>query len=239
MKQFAMRAAASRGSWALLMVAVAFTAGCNGGGGGSANSGGETKTPPATAQSPSPGATNTPPSITASPVTAVSAGQTYSLTPIAQDADGDVLAFAIENRPEWAQFSTVTGELVGTPSAAHAGVYDNIKISVSDGKTTVALDPFSISVGAMSAGTSSGTVLQWNLPMVTEGGQQLSALAGVRIHYGKTAEALAETIEIRNPGVANYVVENLPAGTYYFAVRAFTEAGEQSALSNVISKVIG
>jgi hypothetical protein len=240
MNQFATRAAISRGSLVLMIAAAALTAGCNGGGGGG-NSASDTKTAPATAQSPSPSATNTPPSISASPVTAVSAGQTYSFTPVAQDPDGDVLAFAIENRPEWAQFSTVTGELVGTPSASHAGVYEDIKISVSDGKTTVALDPFSINVGAMSAGVpSSGTVLQWDLPMLSEDGQQqLSSLAGVRIHYGKTADALAETIEIRNPGVASYVVEDLPAGTYYFAVRAFTETGEQSALSNVISKVIG
>jgi hypothetical protein len=34
------------------------------------------------------------------------------------------------------------------------------------------------------------------------------------------------------------VVEDLAAGTYYFAVRAYTTGGVESATSNVASKVV-
>ena len=70
-------------------------------------------------------------------------------------------------------------------------------------------------------------------------GQPIGDLAGFRIHYGKSEQVLAQTIEVQNPGVASYVLDHLPAGTYYFAVRAITTSGTQSPLSNVITKVIG
>ena len=49
---------------------------------------------------------------------------------------------------------------------------------------------------------------------------------------------LNQTIEISNPSVTTYVVEQLAAGTWYFAVRAYTSAGNESSLSNVASKTI-
>jgi len=48
----------------------------------------------------------------------------------------------------WATFDTGTGTLSGTPSAATAGKYSNIVISVSDGKAAASLAPFAIDVTA-------------------------------------------------------------------------------------------
>jgi hypothetical protein len=78
----------------------------------------------------------------------------------------------------------------------------------------------------------------WEVPTETSTGAPLGTLAGYRIHYGTSANVLSETIEVANPGVLSFVVDTLPAGTYYFAVRAVTTTGDQSSLSNVISKVI-
>ena len=39
--------------------------------------------------------------------------------------------------------------------------------------------------------------------------------------------------------LATYVVENLSAGTWYFAVKAYTTAGVESDNSNIASKTIG
>jgi hypothetical protein len=96
-------------------------------------------------------ATNRAPTISGSPSTSAVAGQAYSFRPNASDADGDTLGFSIQNRPTWATFSSVTGQLSGTPSAAHAGNYANVIIGVSDGKTTVALAPFAINVTSPNA----------------------------------------------------------------------------------------
>lgn len=90
---------------------------------------------------------NTPPLISGTPATSVNAGTQYSFTPTASDANaGTTLTFSIQNRPSWAQFSTSTGRLQGTPTSANAGTFANIVISVSDGQDTTALAPFSIRV---------------------------------------------------------------------------------------------
>ena len=60
----------------------------------------------------------------------------------------------------------------------------------------------------------------------------LANLAGYRIHYGKSAATLDQTIEIRNPSISSYVVEGLAPGTYYFAVTAFNSRNHESERSN-------
>lgn len=56
--------------------------------------------------------------------------------------------------------------------------------------------------------------------------------------YGTSSSALNKTININNPGVTNYVVENLSPATYYFAVKAVTSNGRESAASKVVSKSV-
>lgn len=89
---------------------------------------------------------NQAPTIDGTPATSVDIGVAYSFQPTASDADGDPLTFSISNRPSWMTFSTASGTLSGTPKAANIGNYSNILISVSDGKTSVALPVFAISV---------------------------------------------------------------------------------------------
>ena len=66
-------------------------------------------------------AVNQPPTISGVPAASVAAGQVYSFTPSATDPEGDVLTFSITAKPAWANFSTVTGALTGTPSSAQTG----------------------------------------------------------------------------------------------------------------------
>ncbi len=170
-------------------------------------------------------------------------GQAYALAPAANDADGDMLAFSIQNKPAWAQFSTSTGRLTGTPNAQSAGATSNIVISVSDGKVSASLSAFSITVAAAGASPPSGApgksvALSWDVPTRTVDGGTLSNLSGYRIHYGTNANALVRAIELQSSGQNNFTVQNLPAGTYYFAVRAITDTGVESKLSNVISRVV-
>jgi hypothetical protein len=88
----------------------------------------------------------TPPTITGTPAASVVAGQAYSFVPSASDLSGNALTFLIVNRPSWASFSTSTGQLTGTPTAANVGSYPNILISVSDGTLTASLPVFTITV---------------------------------------------------------------------------------------------
>ena len=76
------------------------------------------------------------------------------------------------------------------------------------------------------------------MPTTQTNGATLADLAGYRIHYGKSARALDQTIEIRNPSVSSYVVEGLAPGTYYFAVTAFNSRNLESERSNAGMKKI-
>jgi hypothetical protein len=95
-----------------------------------------------------PPATNNLPVISGTPAALVAATQPYIFVPTASDPDNDPLTFSITNRPQWASFSTSTGQLAGTPSATQTGTVSNIRITVSDGKGAVSLPAFSIQVQA-------------------------------------------------------------------------------------------
>ncbi|HEY7639427.1 MAG TPA: putative Ig domain-containing protein [Steroidobacteraceae bacterium] len=87
---------------------------------------------------------NTPPEITGVPEPSAEAGQVYTFTPEASDADGDFIEFTIENKPDWATFDPETGTLTGTPGDADVGDSADITISVSDGVDKRSVGPFTI-----------------------------------------------------------------------------------------------
>lgn len=87
-------------------------------------------------------ATNEPPTISGSPDTWVYVGTQYAFRPSSWDREGATLRFSIANKPAWASFSSRSGYLRGTPSAV--GLWNDVRISVSDGTSTVTLPAFSI-----------------------------------------------------------------------------------------------
>jgi hypothetical protein len=178
---------------------------------------------------------NTPPTITGTPLKAINVGSAYSFKPAASDANGNPLKFSIVNKPVWASFSTTTGALTGTATAAEVGNYANISISVSDGKTSVSLPAFTLTVSQIAAGNAT---IEWTPPTENTNGTVLSNLAGYRVHYGTSASNLIQTVQVANPGLTSYVLENLTVGTWYFAVSSYSTAGVESALSGVVSSAI-
>ena len=80
------------------------------------------------------------------PLMVVDENKSYDFIPIAYDEDNDTLTFSIKNRPSWATFNTKNGELKGRPSFEDAKEYKNIILSVSDGKSSSSIGPFTITV---------------------------------------------------------------------------------------------
>lgn len=238
-----------RGGLLALVMASAITTGCGGGGGGGSStanasdgsgSGGSGGTGDAGGGT----GANSAPTISGTPATQATIGSAYSAAPQAADADGDTLAFSIQNKPDWAQFNTANGQLAGTPTAASTTA--GIVITVSDGHATAALPAFSITVASSSnPGTSPpaapsgpGVSLSWEVPTRTVTGETLQNLSGYRIHYGTNQNALVNSVEVQSAGQNTFTVQSLPSGTYFFAVRAITSSGDESQLSNVISRTV-
>ena len=175
------------------------------------------------------------PVISGTPSTSVMQGTAYSFQPTASDPNGNTLTFSITNAPSWATFSTTTGRLQGTPTAANVGTFSNIVIRVSDGTTTTALPAFNITVLAVASGSAT---LSWMPPTTNTNGSPLTNLAGYKVYWGTTAGSYPNSVTLNNPGLSSYVVSNLAPGTYYFTVSAVNSSGVESARSNTGSKTI-
>jgi hypothetical protein len=175
--------------------------------------------------------------ISGTPPTSVTAGGTYRFQPSATDSAGRTVSFSVANKPSWATFSIATGLLSGAPTTSQTGNYANISISASDGHSSSALPPFTITVGTAQAATGSAT-LEWSDPTKNTNGSALTNLAGIHIYYGTSESAMTHEITVASTGETSYTISGLTAGTWYFGATAYTTAGMQSALSQIGSKTI-
>jgi hypothetical protein len=180
------------------------------------------------------------PTVSGTPATTITAGSAYTFTPTASDSAGTVY-YSITNRPSWATFSGPTGTLSGTPTSAETGTYSGIVISAYSydasanlSSPNVSLPAFSITVGAGSGSVT----LAWTIPTENTNGTPLTNLAGFKVSYGTSASDLSQSATIANPGITSFVVNDLSAGTWYFAVEAYNTAGTYSSASNVGSTTV-
>jgi hypothetical protein len=171
--------------------------------------------------------------IQGSPATTAKVGQAYSFQPTMAGASGTAVKFSITNTPAWAKFDASTGTLTGTPTASQVGTYKGITIAALVGGKTATLPAFSIVVKEGNA--QSNVTLSWDAPTLNADGSTLADLKGYKVHYGSASKSYSDTIQVTNPGLTTYVVENLAAGKYYFAVTAYNSAGQESSLSSEVS----
>lgn len=206
----------------VLLAALSFSA-CSGSGngGGSGGSAG--------------GSANQAPTISGTASTTATVGQIYSFLPTASDPEGRSLKFSITGKPNWATFDTTTGRLAGTPAASDAGTSSSIVISVTDGRNTVSLSVFVLSV--MASGTGTAT-LRWVAPTTNVDGSALTNLAGYRIRYGTSLSNLGQSVTIAGAATTSYRITGLSTGTWYFTLSAFTNVGVESKPSAPASKTI-
>jgi len=181
------------------------------------------------------GTSNTAPFIAGKPTLSIVQNSDYEFVASAADPDGDPLTFIAINTPDWASFDLVTGVLSGTPESVDIGMTGDISIGATDGMLTSFLPSFRITV--LPIGAASVT-LSWTIPSTNEDGTPLTDLAGFTVYYGATTRSYSHSSTIDNPGVTSLILDNLSYGrTYYFAITAFNESGNESDYSNEISKV--
>jgi hypothetical protein len=209
------------------MLAMVALAGCGGGGSDDPATGGGNPPPG--------GGSNAPPTIQGQPSGSVVAGQAFSFQPTASDPNGDTLTFSVTNLPGWATFSSSTGRISGTPAAADIATYSGIAISVSDGQASASIPAFAITVTQVGTGS---VTLSWTPPTQNEDGSSLTDLAGFEVLYGRNQGDLNQSVQLSNPSLNTYVVDNLSSGTWFFAVRSLNRQGVASQVSSVASKTV-
>ena len=102
-------------------------------------------------------------------------------------------------------------------------------------------------ISACGGGSGSATVnqvgfssatLSWTPPTQNEDDSPLTDLAGYKIYYGNESGNYQTSIQIDNPGITIYVVENLTPNTYYFVMTAINSSGVESRYSNEASRQV-
>ena len=88
------------------------------------------------------------------------------------------------------------------------------------------------------SGEKGSVALSWSAPESRIDGSPLTNLAGYRIDYGLMSGVYDYEIDVNNPGVLSYVVENLAPGEWFFAVSAYDADGLESDPSNEAVRTI-
>jgi Fibronectin type III domain len=137
-----------------------------------------------------------------------------------------------EARGSWAVCSLVLASTLltgchGTSASSAAGAAAGVQAGPSASGNTV--PPVSI---------TKSVDITWTAPTTYTNGSALTNLAGYRVYYGTSSNALSRSVDVPNAGATDHVVQDLTAGTWYFAVAAYTNTGLESAYSSVVSKTI-
>ncbi len=181
-------------------------------------------------------APNRAPVISGTPVTTAAIGAEWTFRATASDADGDTLTWSVTNRPDGASFSTSTGELRITPTAA--GSWSNIVLTVTDvNGASASLPAFTLTVPAPTI--TGSAELSWRAPTQYTDGSTLPSeqISAYRIYHGSSAGDLDRVAEV-DGNTSLFTLTNLVAGTHYFAVTTVSVAGIESTFSGVGSKMI-
>ncbi|TGN40231.1 hypothetical protein E5Q11_08080 [Marinobacter confluentis] len=142
-----------------------------------------------------------------------------------------------------------------TDTEAPTGTTDSDPTTDDSGTSTdePAVDTNDETLADTDTGTGSGTdttpestipanaaLLSWTAPLTRENGESLamSEIAGFEVVYGTSAEALDQSLAIGDAYVDELLIDELAAGTWYFAIRTLDMDGRRSQLSNVVHKQI-
>lgn len=95
----------------------------------------------------------------------------------------------------------------------------------------------SVQVTVVLNGNGTATV-SWDPPTTNTDGSPLTDLAGYKIYYGTAPGNYSEVVDVSNPGMTSYIIENLLPGDWYFAMTAYNASGVESSLTQELSKTI-
>ena len=210
--------------------------GCSGGD-DSASGNGSGSSPPTNNPPTNNPSTNSPPTISGTPSSSATVGRQWLFQPNLSDPDGDALTVTADNRPPWISLDPATGRMQGTPQEGDVLTWSGIRLTVTDGMASASLPGFSIVVVSPSANMGTAT-LSWTPPTERADGSPIGELAGYEVLYGQQSRNYDTTIELNNSGLTRYMIEGLGPGTWYFAVKAITTDGLESAPSQEVSKTI-
>jgi hypothetical protein len=162
----------------------------------------------------------------------------YLFEPQATDPEGDPLRFSAVQLPAWAGLDPLTGRISGRPRPADRGVYGPIVVMASDGRNSVSLPGFTITVDPPGQGqglAKRGFTLTWRAPERNADGSPIGRPPTYRIHYGRRSRAYEREVELKTPGASRYSFTDLEPGTWYLAM---TTVGDDDVESDYSEEAV-
>lgn len=80
--------------------------------------------------------------------------------------------------------------------------------------------------------------LKWKAPTENDDGSLLTDLRGYKVYYGPASGNYTKVLNLNNPALTAYILDNLTPGTYYSVLTAYNSKDVESVNSNEVSKVV-
>jgi hypothetical protein len=115
-----------------------------------------------------------------------------------------------------------------------------VRWSLVAGPTTasVKLQAAALQGSASTPAPTNTTVLTWTPPTKNTNGTTLTNLTGFKLYWGTQQGVYSHSAVIKGATTKQWRLNNLAPGRWYFAVSALTSSGQESAKSNIASKLI-
>jgi hypothetical protein len=89
----------------------------------------------------------------------------------------------------------------------------------------------------LSVGVLGSVTLSWQAPAENVDGTPLTDLAGYEIYFGEQSRNYFDSVYVAGSSTTSKTIE-LPPGSYYFAMTAWDNEGNESAYSNEVIKTV-
>ncbi len=135
--------------------------------------------------------------------------------------------------------ATLTWSSTGASSCVASGSWSGTKaISGTQSLTNLTANA-TYTLACKSADVLGTANLSWTAPTLNTDGTPLTNLDGYHIYHGISSAALDTMVDVSNPSVTAFVINNLAPGPRWFGVRSYNTNATESDMSNVATKTIG
>jgi hypothetical protein len=124
--------------------------------------------------------------------------------------------------------------IIASASVSDYGVYDVVVSNSESSATSLS------ALLTIQADVKFSVSLAWDIPQQREDGSDLALyeIDGYIVIYGTDAQHLDSTINISGGQETRYVIENLSANTYYFAIATLDSTGVRGAYSELMKQSV-
>ena len=141
------------------------------------------------------------------------------------DPEGGTLIYTIHNLPSWLTIDPDLGNITGTPKTQDIGLYEDIRIDISDGHNTATAGPFYIQVEQELFNIE----LSWEKVTQDEESNFITNdVAGYIIYMTEPSGRHDSTTKLKGRDMVKHQINRLAPGTYTFTMASYLNSGLKS-----------